>query len=466
MEAFPTALDTAQLIRSKEVSPGEVLDETLARIDKYNPALNAVIWRDDAAARADAARLGDAIARNGTDGLAAFAGVPIPVKDLTAAAGQPLTHGSWGASDEPAAEDELVVAAFRRAGMVLTGRTNTPEFGPITAAENDRYGISRNPWNTDHTPGGSSGGAASAVAAGMFSVAHANDGGGSIRIPASCCGLVGLKVSRGRVPARVTSWEGSAVEGVVTHTVADTAAVLDLIAQPDPLCWYNAPPPVRPFVDEIGADPGRLRIGLVDTGPFGMPVADACRDAVHAAGRSLESLGHSVEPVSFEIDFDKIASLLVVIDGSRTEDIADWSKVEPHNQLARERGLSRSSIEYVTAVGELQRWTRTVAARWGHEFDVMVTPTLSIEPPPAGQILAETKADPANPSGTVFSMVVFTMIFNVTGLPAISLPLHQSASGLPIGVQLVERPFNDAGVLRLAAQLEEAMPWRDRHPAL
>ena len=466
MEPFPTALDTATLIRTKQVSPVEVLEETLARVDKYNPALNAVIWRNDDDARADARRVADTIVRDGSDGLGPFAGVPIPIKDLTAAAGQPLTHGSWGASDEPATEDELVVAAFRRAGMVLAGRTNTPEFGPITAAENDRYGISRNPWNTDHTPGGSSGGAAAAVAAGMFSVAHANDGGGSIRIPASCCGLVGLKVSRARVPSWVTSWEGSAVEGVVTHTVADTAALLDVIAPPDPLCWYHAPPPTRPFADEVGADPGRLRVGLVDTGPFGMPVADACRDAVHATGRTLESLGHAVEPVAFEIDFEKIASLLVVIDASRTEDIADWSKVEPHNRLARERGLGRSSIEYVKAVGALQRWTRAVAARWGNEFDVMVTPTLSIEPPPAGQILAETKADPANPSGTVFSMVVFTMIFNVTGLPAISLPLHQSASGLPIGVQLVERPFNEAGVIRLAAQLEAAMPWTDRHPAL
>jgi amidase len=339
--------------------------------------------------------------------------------------------------------------------------------GPITAAENDRYGISRNPWNPGHTPGGSSGGAAAAVAAGMFAIAHGNDGGGSIRIPASCCGLVGLKVSRGRVPALVENWEGAAVEGVLTHTVADTAAAHDVISGPDPLCWYNAPAPERPFRDEVGADPGRLRIGLVDTAPLGLPMADACQAAVVEAGRLLEGLGHSVEPATFDFDLAVLEPVTAMIAGSYTQDVADWDKVEPHNRVSRQQGLELSAIAYVQAIGKLQRFTREVVARWGREFDVLLTPTMAIEPAPAGQILTEAQADPGNPSPTVVSSVLFTLPFNLTGQPAISVPLHQSAaSGLPVGVQLVERPFNDAGLIRLASQLEAAAPWAGRHPSL
>jgi amidase len=464
MEQFPTALDLAAAIREKKISPVEVVDETIARLDKYNPALNAVVWRNDDDARAEAKRQADQVAKGGD--LPPFFGVPIPIKDLTAAAGQPLTHGSNGASDAPQAEDELVVAAFRRAGMILTGRTNTPEFGPLTAAENDRYGITRNPWNTDHSPGGSSGGAGAATAAGIYALAHANDGGGSIRIPASCNGLVGLKVSRARVPAVAMNWEGAAVEGVVTHTVADTAAVLDVISGPDPLCWYNAPPPHRPFADEVGADPGKLRVGLVDVAPLGLPLADACRDAVHAAAKQLEALGHSVTPATLEFDPEALGPFITTINASFTQEGIDWDKVEPHNKVSYQRGLQENSVNYVNAVASLQKWTRRVIAPWGRDYDVLLSPTMAIEPPPAGQILSEVKADPENPSATVFSMVAFTAIFNLTGLPAISLPLHQAPSGLPVGVQLVERPFNDAGLLRLAAQLEAAMPWRDRHPAI
>ena len=206
-----TAVSTAAAIKAKQVSPLEVLDACLAQVDRTNDRVGAIVWRDDEGHRADARAAGEAVMRGGE--LAPFHGVPIPVKDLTPVAGWPTTYGSWGAPDGPSAQDELVVAGLRRAGFVLAGRTNTPEFGPITVAENLRYGATRNPWDLDRSPGGSSGGAAAAVAAGMFPLAHANDGGGSIRIPASCCGLVGLKPSRGRVPGRVTAWDGAAVEG-------------------------------------------------------------------------------------------------------------------------------------------------------------------------------------------------------------------------------------------------------------
>jgi amidase len=465
MDAFPTALELAELIRTKQISPVEVIDETIARIDKLNPALNAVIWRNDDEARAEAKRQADLVVTQPADSLPPFLGVPIPIKDLTAAAGQPLTYGSNGASVDPQPEDELTVAAFRRAGFNLTGRTNSPEFGTITATENERYGITRNPWNTAHTPGGSSGGAAAVTAAGMFAIGHGGDGGGSLRIPGSCCGLVGFKASRGRVPTTIEAWEGAAVEGVVSHTVADTAAILDLIATPDPLCWYNAPPAERPFANEVGADPGRLRIGVVEAAPLGLPVADACLDAVRAAGRALEGLGHVVEPAEFEFELGAMAAFITAVNASYTQAV-DWSKVSAYNRAGYEQGLATNAVDYLKAVAVLQEWSRRAVSAWGSAFDVLLTPTLTIEPPPAGQILREITDAPDAPPATVMAMVAFTAPFNLTGLPAISLPVHRSASGLPIGVQLVERPFNDSGLIRLAAQVEQAMPWKDAHPAL
>ena len=264
-----SALTTAAAIRSKEVSPLEVLDACLARVDEVDDRVNAVIWRDDEQARAAAKRAGDAVTAG--DDLPPFHGVPIPIKDLTPVEGWPATYGSNGAPSGPAVESELVVKRLEHAGFLLAGRTNTPEFGPITVTENVRYGATRNPWDLDRSPGGSSGGAGAAVAAGMFPIAHGNDGGGSIRIPASCCGLVGLKPSRGRVPTLVTGWEGAAVEGVLTRTVADAATVLDALVGIDPLCWYNAPLPARPYAQELTEAPGRLRIGLVEQAPLGVP---------------------------------------------------------------------------------------------------------------------------------------------------------------------------------------------------
>jgi amidase len=285
-----------------------------------------------------------------------------------------------------------------------------------------------------------------------------------LRIPGSCCGLVGFKVSRGRIPTLVENWEGAAVEGVVSHTVADTAAILDLLAHPDPLCWYNAPPADRPFIEEVGADPGRLRIGLVEEAPLGLPVVDACLDAVRAAGRVLEGLGHTVEPTTFDFELEAMAAFITAVNASFTQDV-DWSKVSAYNQAGRAQGLATDAVTYLKAIEVLQSWSRRAVSRWGSDFDVLLTPTMTIEPPPAGQILREITDAPDAPPGTVMAMVAFTAPFNLTGLPAVSLPLHQAASGLPVGVQLVERPFNDAGLLRLAAQVEAAAPWSGRNPS-
>jgi len=460
-----SAVDLAAALRARELSSLELLDACLAAVDERNPELNAVIWRDDEAARA-AARAADARIAAGEE--APFLGVPIPIKDLTAVAGWPLTYGSNGASDEPREESELVVEAFLRAGFVLCGRTNTPEFGPITVAENTRYGATLNPWDTSRSSGGSSGGASAAVAGGMFPIAHANDGGGSIRIPAAYCGLVGLKSCRGRIPRRAQSWMGAVVEGAVTRTMADAAAALDATAGPDPLAWYNAPAPPRPFADEVGAPAGSLRIGLMAEAPLGLPTDPSCVEAARSAAALLEELGHDVVEVEvLMISEDLTPPFVTMTNGGLADyDGVDWSKTEPHNRHAYEVASEKvSAYEYVVAVQKLERLSRREVARWGSDFDVLLTPTSAILPPPAGSVLAAQHAAPDQPTFEVVSSVCFTAFGNITGLPSISLPLHATSEGLPVGVMFTGAPFDEATLIRLGAQLEEARPWADRTAA-
>jgi len=466
MDEFTTALDTAAAIRRKEVSPLEVLDATLSRVDRRNPELNALIWRNDTEARAEAKALGDRIAA-GHEDLPPFAGVPIPIKDLCAVEGQPLTYGSRGAPDGVSDHTDLVVDAFRRAGFILTGRTNTPEFGSITVTENLRYGPTRNPWNPGHTPGGSSGGAGAAVSSGMFSVAHASDGGGSIRIPSSCCGLVGLKPSRGRVPSLIPGWQGMATDGALCHTVADAAALLDVMNVPDPGNWWQVPGSAAPFATEPGKDPGRLRVALNTVSALGVPVADEARAAVDAAAKLLEQAGHHVERLDTDVfDAESLAPFLHVITAGLAENPGiDWEKVEPHNRAGYTAAREVDSPTFVESLAELHRLSRRIVARWGTEFDLLVTPTMAIEPPPVG-VLQAVHAVPEVPPLEVLSMAAFTAVFNITGQPAISLPLHMAASGLPVGVQLAAGPWQDDRLLRVAAQLEAAAPWSGRHPPI
>lgn len=468
MDPFTPATELAAAVRRRDVSPVELLDACLARVDALDPGINAVVWRDHDGARREAARLAELVAAGGD--LPPFAGVPVPVKDLTPVAGWPVTYGSFAAPEGPSPEDALVVAALRRAGFVLAARTNTPELGPIPVTENLRYGITRNPWDPGRTPGGSSGGAAAAVAAGMFPLAHANDGGGSIRIPAACTGLVGLKASRDRVPAEVPGWLGASVEGAVTRTVGDAAAVLDEICGPDPLAWHTTAPPDRPFAAEVGADPGRLRVALVEQAPFGLPVDGAAVEAVRAAGRALEGLGHHVEGAGFELFPLEVLDpfLRVMHAGYGDYDGLDVDRLEPHNRAGLEAGRALDSVELVRALGVLQRITRQVVAHWGRDLDVLVTPTMAILPPPAGSVLDQVHAHPDDLPADVLSMAVFTAPFNVSGQPAASLPLGEARPDggpvLPVGVQLVTGPWQEALLLRVAAQLEEALPWRHRRP--
>jgi amidase len=462
---LPTASELGALIRSRQVSPTEVLIDTVERIEARNPAVNAVIWSDFEDAKRRANALEQRLVRSNDEELPAFFGVPLPIKDLTEVQGWPATYGSLAVSDAPKDESELVVEAFERAGMLLVGRTNAPEFGPIPVTENVRYGVTRNPWNLDLTPGGSSGGAAAAVASEMFAIAHGNDGGGSIRIPASCCGLVGLKVARGRVPSRNFSWEGGSVEGVLTRDVRDTALALDRIAGPDRAQWYNAPAPDQPFATALNIEPTHLRVAMVTKAPFDLPVDEECLRAVTLTATALEALGHEIVPMELpKVDDFLVPFLNVVNTGLAGYQDVDWSRTDGHIQRNREAALAVSSLDYVRSVAELQRWTRGFVSRWGSEFDILLTPTMSILPPRAGAVLEELHAssETSSSSLTVLQMAVFTSAFNMTGQPAISLPVHVTDSGVPVGVQLVSGPWDEMTLLALSAQVETAIGWAQR----
>jgi len=471
-----SATEAAREIREGRLSPVELLDLCLANVDKFNPVLNAVVWRNDEEARAQAKaweqRITEARSKGDEDSLPPFAGVPIPIKDLTNVAGQVTTFGSYGAPEEPAKEDARIVSAFRKAGFILCGRTNAPELGPIPATENLRFGTTRNPWNPDLTPGGSSGGAAACVASGMFPVAHGNDGGGSIRIPASCCGLVGLKPARGRVPETVVELLGLAYQGVETRTVEDTAAILDCTSEFDPHGWPCAPVPERPFAEEVGQDPGQLRIAVVSKAVTGIEVGSNQIEAVRKAADLLESMGHRVEEMEPPLSAMEMAGPFIEIffGGVGFEWLPegfDFSKMDAHLRLAYEQaGKPYQLIDVLRAFSSMQRVSRKVIAEMESMADLFLMPTMACDPPKAGSILDQLHADPSAQPLEVFAMGSFTPLANATGQPAISLPTYWSPSGVPVGVMLIGNPYSEATLLRVAAKLEEAIGWPERWPEL
>jgi amidase len=476
VDPYISALELAALIKAKELSPLEAVDFYLARTDRLNEKLNAVTWRRDDDVRAEAKAAGEQIARTKDPSeLGPFFGVPMPIKDLAFVEGWPMSFGSKALLDNITFFDATFIKNFREAGFLFLSRTNTPEFGVVCVTENDAWGATSNPWDTSRTPGGSSGGSASAVAAGLGPIAHASDGGGSIRIPASCCGLVGLKPSRGRVsdgPMVSDVMTGGAVNGCVSRTVADTAAVLDQICAHDPTAWYNAPDSERSFLSEVGAAPGKLRIAYETTAPTGASVDPACVEAVERTAAVLADLGHEVVeggppwPSVDEVSEQITGMFLTVWNTSMAYwGVTDWSKVEPLSAAMRKAAEETSSIQYVEAVVGLQIFTRHIVQAWGRDFDVYMTPTIAIEPPKIGA-LYEDIADPTDPLTRSADMAAFTPLFNATGQPAISLPLHWSEAGLPVGVQFIGKPWGEAELIRLSAQLEQAMPWRDRRPPI
>jgi amidase len=460
-----SALELAAALRARELSSVELLDACLAAVDELNGQLNAIVWRNDDDARAAAA---EADRRLAAGESAPFLGVPLPIKDLVHVEGWPVSYGSNGGPAGVSEHSDLSVQALAGAGFLLCGRSNTPEFGLITSTENVRYGITRNPWDTSRTPGGSSGGAAAAVAGGMFPIAHATDGGGSIRIPASYCGLVGLKPSRGRVPARAQGWLGAVVDGVQARTVADAAAVLDATCGPDPNAWYNAPAPTRPFVQEVGASPGSLRIALMAQAPMGIPTDEPCTAAARAAATALEALGHTVEEVEVPTISEELmpSFITVTVGGLADYEGVDWSAVDTHIALQRRQADELGAFDYVLASHTLEKLSRREVARWGRDFDVLLTPTSAVVPPVAGAVLEAQHAAPDQPVFDVVRSVLFTAFGNVTGLPAVSLPLHWSDEGLPVGAMLTGGPWQESTLIALSAQLEQARPWADRRPQL
>ena len=474
--ALLDATAQAELVRTRRASPRELVDAAIARIERVNPRLNAVITPRFEKARREA----DAPLPDGP-----FRGVPFLLKDLTChSAGDPYHAGMRVLRDlrwtEP--HDTHLAARFRAAGFVFLGKTNTPELGPVPTTEPIAYGPTRNPWDSGRSPGGSSGGSAAAVATGMVPVAHANDGGGSIRIPASECGLVGLKPSRGRTslgPDVGESWAGMTVEHVVARSVRDTAAILDAVAGYLPGDPYTAPRPARPWREEVGAAPGRLRIGLTVRAPGAQfPVDPECATAAGEAARLLESLGHRVEeayPAALD-DPDAGGAAVQVVTAWTARDLDYWSErtgrkigpddVEPMIWSIAEMGRAVSAVEYIRSVEHMHAHTRRMATWWADDgFDLLLTPTMIELPPPLGSFDA-TPADPLHGFSRSASFVAFTLPFNVTGQPAVSLPLHWSAGGLPVGVQLVAAYGREDVLVRIAAQLEDACPWRDRRPPI
>ena len=472
--ALLDATAQAELVRNGDVTPVELVDAAITRIEKLNPELNAVIHPLFEKARAQA--LDPAL----PDGP--FRGVPLLLKDLEChSAGDPMHEGMRFLRDLGWVErdDTYLAAKFRAAGFVFAGKTNTPELGILPTTEPEAYGPSRNPWDTHRSTGGSSGGSAAAVASGMVPVAHANDGGGSIRIPASECGLVGLKPSRGRVshgPEFGDVMGGLNTELVVTRSVRDTAAVLDAVAGPMPGDPYGVPSPARAYTAELDADPGRLRIGVLTKAPGGMVETHSdCVDAAEAAGRLLESLGHTVEDSRFTaFDRPEFTSQFITNWASgmawsldywtrRTGKAIGPDDVETLTWALAEMGRSCTAPDFLSSREWLQANTREAAAWWDQGFDLLLTPTIAEPPPPLGSF----DSPPGNPLQGLFraaSLVPFTPPFNVTGQPGISLPLHWNEAGLPIGVQLVAAYGGEDLLIRVAAQLERAQPWSGRRP--
>ncbi len=463
----------AALVASGDCSPRALVEAAIERIERVDPALNAVIVPlfESALEAASSASLP----------RGPFRGVPLLLKDLgCAVAGQPRFGGSRFLRRHAfvSSEDSHLARRFRAAGFVFVGKTNTPELGLSPTTEPESFGPTRNPWDPERIVGGSSGGSAAAVAAGLTPLAHAGDGGGSIRNPAGACGVVGLKPSRGRTslgPELGEGWAGCVTEHVITRSVRDAAAVLDCVSGPAPGDPYHAPPPERPFLEECGRDPGRLRIGQFTRNDriHAHPESIA---AVREAAELLASLGHEVDdehPAALdEPDLGESTSLAVA--ASVAKDLAAMERavgepvreadVEPATWAMAERGRALSAADYLATLDALHAFGRRLRAWWCEEpggagHDVLITPTMAEPAPPIGSMKG---ADVER----ILQLVPYTMPYNVSGQPAIGLPLHWTPDGLPVGIQLVARYGDEAGLVRLASQLAEARPWRDRRPPI
>jgi len=462
------AIGLAELVRRKEVKPVELVEAAIERIERLNPTLNAVVTPMYEQARAAASgRLPDG----------PFTGVPFLLKDLGAVyGGVRMTMGSSVMRDFVPEHDNELVVRLKRAGLIILGKTNTPEFGILPTTEPLLFGPSHNPWALNRTTGGSSGGSAAAVAARLVPMAHANDGGGSIRIPASCCGIFGLKPTRARNPVGPDFgdiFSGLVIDHAVTRSVRDSAALLDAIAGPDVGDPYWAPPPARPFLQEVGADPGRLRIAFTTKTAAGGAVHADCVSAVHDAAALCAGLGHEVVEVSPAVNGELVARSFMVLWSSGVAWTMDGIGLATRRALTREQfepltwalyemGRQQSASSYLLSLSFLQRVARDIA-RFFLKYDVVLTPTLGEPPVPLGWFDSPPE-DPLKGLRRAEAFVPFTPICNATGQPAMSVPLYWNADGLPVGVHFIGRSGDEATLFRLAAQLESARPWAGRRP--
>lgn len=463
----------AAAVATGAVSARELVAGAIARIEALNPHLNAIIHP----------RFEQALAEAAGPLSGPFAGVPFLVKDLMLSnAGEPYHCGSlyFRRLGLRADEDSTLAARYKAAGLIVLGRTNTPEFGSITTTEPAAYGPTRNPWHTAHSPGGSSGGSAAAVASRMVAAAHGNDGGGSIRIPAAHCGLVGMKPGRGRIshgPSRGELWLGAASEHVLTRSVRDSAALLDLTAGHVPGDPYYSAPASRPYLACAGEDPPRLRIGVMYETPGGrLPLDPDCAAALATAVALLSDMGHVLTPdYPRALDAeDDARHFMRVVAASIAHDIDEVAarvgrppaadELEPHTAIIYRKGQALSATDYLRAQVWWQRYARDIQHWWTTGFDVLLTPTTTAPPPRIGAFTG-SEADPMAPLRGTVPYIAYTMPFNLTGQPAISLPLHVGREGLPIGVQLVAALGREDLLYGLAGQLERAAPWAQRRPA-
>ena len=478
--AFTDAVALADIVRRGDASPLEIVDASITRIEALNPTLNAVIRERFDQARAEAA---------GARPEGPFRGVPILFKDLGCEVAEaPLHEGMQYLKDADyrATRTDALAQRFIDAGFICIGRTNTPELGLVPTSEPDAYGATHNPWRNGHTSGGSSGGSAAAVASGMVAVAHANDGGGSIRIPASACGLVGLKPTRGRVPISGIGNEISSfliAEGVVTRTVRDTAAILDALSAARPGAPTQPAQPIRAYRDEVGRDPGSLRIGMLTHDPIDIAnTHPECVDAVESTARVLEGLGHHVEH-SFPDEWSESKAMrrfTAVWAADCAYSLDHWAAkvgrpitedhVEPLTWALAQMGRTVTGPQFIATIADALAESARAATWWRdprhpHEsgFDLLMTPTLGEPPVPHGTF-PSTRERPLDGFRRAGTFVPFTTQANVSGQPAISLPMHWTPDGLPVGIQLVAAFGREDLLIQVAAQLERAAPWVHRIP--
>ncbi len=461
--------ETARAVRAGRTSAREVAEAAIARADRIDQRIRSLVWRDDAATL-EAADALDARARSG-DALPPLAGVPVTVKDTFAIEGQPLTRGSHASSDDPAPASDLLPAAAFTSGCVQLGRSASPELAMTTSCESPRYGTTHNPWSLAHSPGGSSGGSAAAVAAGIVPAALASDGGGSLRVPAAFCGLVGLKPGRGVLPQRVQGWEGGATEGVVTRTVRDTAIMVRELSAPDPFGW--APPRTAPVdaVPDLDLAPRALRIGLLaEAFDPRIPVDSEITAAISDTADILRGLGHEIVPVRAPDDAAELMDIYprsIIPTWLRQIPLAHPERLQPYIRRVMEQADALTAADYVREAV----LTRTLARRVGEELfsdvDLVLSPTSATRVPRIGVVLDELTANaPSRDSAVYEQTLAFTTVPSMVGLPALTLPTHLDAEGLPIGSQLIGPQHSDALLLRVGHMVEDRCQWESRHPAV